>query len=161
MGKFWTSQEIEALKALVSLGNSASFIGKRLGRTRNAIIGQAHRLNLNWPKKDRPPAPPKKKKTTKKMFNIGIRAAIAKTTFKPIERVEPPPENKIKNPKAPCYLREIGPEQCRSIIGDPRNGVCCGLPSKRGSYCREHARKYYQDYTRPQNSAVEKSFPLR
>ena len=42
----WTEERLEILKALWEEGLSISQIGERLGVTRNAVAGKAHRLNL-------------------------------------------------------------------------------------------------------------------
>jgi len=43
----WTSEKVEKLKELWSKGHTASQIAEMLGdTTRNAVIGKAHRLNL-------------------------------------------------------------------------------------------------------------------
>ena len=42
----WTEERLEMLKALWEEGHSISQIGERLGVTRNAVAGKAHRLNL-------------------------------------------------------------------------------------------------------------------
>ena len=43
----WTSEKVEKLKELWSKGHTASQIAEALGNTtRNAVIGKAHRLNL-------------------------------------------------------------------------------------------------------------------
>ncbi len=43
----WTSEKVEKLKELWSKGFTASQIAEKLGdTTRNAVIGKAHRLNL-------------------------------------------------------------------------------------------------------------------
>jgi len=42
------------------------------------------------------------------------------------------------------HLSLLKDNQCREIIGDARNGICCGKPVKDGSpYCPEHHRKNY------------------
>ena len=63
----WTEERLEMLKALWEEGLSISQIGERLGVTRNAVAGKAHRLNLRKrqspiarkPKKAVEPEPPK------------------------------------------------------------------------------------------------------
>ena len=43
----WTSEKVEKIKELWSKGHTASQIAEELGdTTRNAVIGKAHRLNL-------------------------------------------------------------------------------------------------------------------
>jgi GcrA cell cycle regulator len=43
----WTEEKVEKLKELWSKGHTASQIAETLGdTTRNAVIGKAHRLNL-------------------------------------------------------------------------------------------------------------------
>jgi GcrA cell cycle regulator len=42
----WTSDSIDQLRALWSEGHSTAEIGRRMGVSKNAIVGKAHRLNL-------------------------------------------------------------------------------------------------------------------
>jgi GcrA cell cycle regulator len=42
----WTDERIQELERLWQQGMSASEIGKRLGVSKNAIVGKAHRMNL-------------------------------------------------------------------------------------------------------------------
>ena len=56
--KEWTKQEVEKLKKYLEAGFATSEIGRRLGYTKNAVIGKIHRLksvngltNVKIPKK--------------------------------------------------------------------------------------------------------------
>ena len=42
----WTEETIARLRALWDEGHSTAEIGRRLGITKNAVVGKAHRLNL-------------------------------------------------------------------------------------------------------------------
>ena len=58
----WTDERISDLTRLWDSGHSASHIGKVLGVSKNAVIGKAHRLNLQRgapiPEPQPEPAPP-------------------------------------------------------------------------------------------------------
>jgi GcrA cell cycle regulator len=43
----WTEETIETLRALWKEGHSTAEIGRRLGVTKNAVVGKAHRLKLS------------------------------------------------------------------------------------------------------------------
>lgn len=50
----WTyDEEIALSRMAVEEDRSASYIASALGKTRNAIIGKIHRLNLKWPNGER------------------------------------------------------------------------------------------------------------
>jgi GcrA cell cycle regulator len=42
----WSAEAIERLKALWAEGHSTAEIGRRMGISKNAVVGKAHRLNL-------------------------------------------------------------------------------------------------------------------
>lgn len=42
----WTAEAIERLRALWAEGHSTAEIGRRMGISKNAVVGKAHRLNL-------------------------------------------------------------------------------------------------------------------
>uniref|UniRef100_UPI001F17305C GcrA family cell cycle regulator n=1 Tax=Roseomonas sp. 18066 TaxID=2681412 RepID=UPI001F17305C len=42
----WTAEAIDALRALWAEGHSTAEIGRRMGISKNAVVGKAHRLNL-------------------------------------------------------------------------------------------------------------------
>ena len=43
----WTDEKVSKLKSLWSEGLTTGEIGKRLGVSKNAVVGKAHRLSLN------------------------------------------------------------------------------------------------------------------
>ena len=60
----WSAATIAKLKNLFDRGLSTAEIGRRLGFTKNAIVGKINRLGLNADAKKKPAAPEKKKKPT-------------------------------------------------------------------------------------------------
>lgn len=114
----WTDERIEELKSLWSEGLTTGEIGKRLGVSKNAVVGKAHRLGL----KGRP-------------------SPIKRT--KPSRPAAPPPkepEPKIRS------LVDLSANTCRWPIGDPREPGFhfCGKPTADGKpYCSEHAAIAY------------------
>lgn len=62
----WTDENILELKSLWSEGLTTGEIGKRLGVSKNAVVGKAHRLGLKGRpspiKRQEKAAPPKKEK---------------------------------------------------------------------------------------------------
>lgn len=46
MSEEWTSERVNALRALWKEGLPTSEIGRRLGVTKNAVVGKVHRLGL-------------------------------------------------------------------------------------------------------------------
>src|SRR3712207_2734250 len=42
----WTAEAIDQLRALWAEGHSTAEIGRRMGVSKNAVVGKAHRLNL-------------------------------------------------------------------------------------------------------------------
>ena len=62
----WTEQKVQKLKELWTKGHTASEIAGMLGETtRNAVIGKAHRLNLE----ERAPSKAKSNSEKKKVNN--------------------------------------------------------------------------------------------
>ena len=47
MSKSWDNSILKKLKALMGKGLSTSEIGKRLGLSKNAVVGKLHRLGWN------------------------------------------------------------------------------------------------------------------
>ena len=73
----WTEEQIDQLKDLWSEGLSTSEIGRKLGVTKNAVVGKAHRLGL-------PPRPsPIKRATGSKRPTRSKVMAVKSTTRGP------------------------------------------------------------------------------
>lgn len=124
----WThAQEIELID-LINMKISANEAAKKVGRSRNSVIGKSHRLGLSFLYKP-------KKRTGAKPGNRNANGGI----FKIHELVEP-----IAPPKQPEFLgltlfeMNDGFNQCRFID----DKLYCGQPSE-GSWCSYHRKIVY------------------
>ena len=144
----WTPEREEKLKELWKKGHTASQIATLIGgTTRNAVIGKAHRLNLE------------------------ARAASKKSTSKTITENNSAPENKKQKlgrkarfkallldksfePENPKKLEELNDETCRWPIGHPyeEKFYFCGRKSiDKFPYCKLHVLYAFQ----PKNAKEE------
>ncbi len=112
----WTDDKIKNLKKLWLKGATTAEIAKKLGLSKNSIIGKVHRLNL-----ETRPSPIKKVAPVKK----------AKPTPKKVERIG---------------IMELKINTCRWPIGDPTDEDFhfCGKNTVMGKpYCAEHCAMAY------------------
>ena len=144
----WTPKRENKLKELWKKGHTASQIAALLGETtRNAVIGKAHRLNLE------PRALSKKTFTTTKAKvsnNIEVKQEklSRKARFKSLLL------DKNFEPKNPKTLEELTDETCRWPIGHPpeKDFHFCGRkPLEKFSYCKLHVLYAFQ----PKNAKDE------
>lgn len=67
MESVWTEERIEALGRLWAEGLSTAEIGRRIGVTKNAVVGKAHRLHLTpRPSPVKPSDKPRRRKSALK-----------------------------------------------------------------------------------------------
>lgn len=124
----WTEKMVEDLKIMWKQGLTTGEIGKRLGVSKNSIVGKVHRLQL-----DARPSPIKKKDEEQE------NAAVAATA-------ETKPAVVRKNIAGDVKLTDLDNHTCRWPIGDPKdeNFHFCGKKVRIGqTYCEEHAALAY------------------
>ena len=80
MSKSWDNNILKKLKALVGKGLSTAEIGKRLGISKNAVVGKLHRLGWNTKAGDAPSA--KKTVESKKSGTAAKKVSVKKITEK-------------------------------------------------------------------------------
>jgi len=142
----WTNELIHELTQLWDAGFSASHIGKRLGVSKNAVIGKAHRLKL--PSR---PSPIRAERTVPR-----LRPPAPKTVLKPRPPLEVVPKAVPKPAPRPMRQRSGGPS-CLWPIGDPGQPDFhfCGEPSVPGKpYCDGHCAKAYVTKSRASSEAA-------
>ena len=136
----WTEEKVEKLKELWSKGHTASQIAEALGdTTRNAVIGKAHRLNLEA----RAPS----KQTGQSSASVN----------KPAKRGTAPISRKAKfqsilldknfEPENPKSLEDLTDETCKWPIGHPNEEgfyFCGRKPEGDFPYCKLHVLYAFQ-----------------
>jgi len=144
----WTPEREEKLKELWKKGHTASQIASLLGdTTRNAVIGKAHRLNLQS-------RTPSKKSQTKASSanNIVLEGKQQKLGRK--ARFKALLLDKNFEPENPKKLEELTDETCRWPIGHPyeKDFYFCGRKSmEKFPYCKLHILYAFQ----PKNAKEE------
>lgn len=142
----WTEADIATLKTEWEKGTYARQIGFLVNRTKNSVIGKAHRLKLEdrnhshgpyegRPKKERPPRAPRPKMTKTK---IVVNKLARKPTFYP-------PAVPLTT-KPPISIMELNEDTCRAPVGRGDNGLVtyCGdftFPGQ--SWCPAHCAIYF------------------
>ena len=80
MSKGWDSNMLKKLKALVGKGLSTAEMGKKLGMSKNAVVGKLNRLGWNAKAGDNKAKKPVVKKETKVVTKKTVKTAPAKKT---------------------------------------------------------------------------------
>ena len=143
----WTDEKVEKLKELWTKGHTASQIAEALGdTTRNAVIGKAHRLNLEAR------APSKNSGTPTARDNRQVRRSPAPTSRK--AKFQSILLDKNFEPENPKQLEELTDDTCRWPIGHPyeKQFYFCGRTSMdKFPYCKLHVLYAFQ----PKNAKEE------
>ena len=136
----WTDEKVEKLKELWTKGHTASQIAAALGdTTRNAVIGKAHRLNLEAR------APSKHSGASVSRENKQIRRGPAPTSRK--AKFQSILLDKNFEPENPKSLEELTDTTCKWPIGHPKEEkfyFCGRKPEGEFPYCKLHVLYAFQ-----------------
>jgi GcrA cell cycle regulator len=136
----WTSEKVEKLKELWSKGHTASQIAEMLGETtRNAVIGKAHRLDLEAR------APSKQSSVPKSKDNRQIKRTIAPTSRK--AKFQSILLDKNFEPENPKSLENLTESTCKWPVGHPNEEkfyFCGRKPEVEFPYCKLHVLYAFQ-----------------
>ncbi|MBN1783351.1 MAG: hypothetical protein JW812_00085 [Alphaproteobacteria bacterium] len=149
----WTINSISKLKKLWDKGISTSEIGTKLGFSKNAIVGKAHRLGLKS-RSNTVIKKIKRKKVPTPKVQIESPAPIESQTIKNVERdssvlQSTPIITKTKSSGKKIKIIEmmdLKKDMCRWPLGDPRHPdfSFCGEPTfKNKPYCLTHCTEAY------------------
>ena len=130
----WTEEKVAKLKELWSKGHTASQIAEALGdTTRNAVIGKAHRLNLEAR------APSKQSSQSLTSVNRPVRRGSAPISRK--AKFQSILLDKNFEPENPKSLEELTDQTCKWPIGHPNEEkfyFCGRKPEGEFPYCKLH-----------------------
>lgn len=154
----WTVGETDQLRQLWAEGHSSAEIGRRLGRTKNAVVGRVHRLalpgRLSPIKGERKPQAPRKELALPRSERGGNRGGLGAMIGNTLQLLGaaptvPAPLPTPAPPDPPIIIvRKSQP--CCWPVGEPRTPEFryCDAPGVPGrSYCAEHEAKAW--VTRP------------
>lgn len=148
----WTAEAIERLKALWAEGHSTAEIGRRMGISKNAVVGKAHRLNLPArPSPIRRDAVPRPAPVPRAPRPMPAARIAPPPMLRPSPVIAPAPAPVAAAPvlrafpTAPARPR-LGSRTCCWPIGEPGTSgfrFCGGEPMAGKPYCTEHAALAY------------------
>ena len=144
----WTPEKEQKLKELWKKGHTASQIASMLGdTTRNAVIGKAHRLNLEA-------RAGSKKSSTKTNLENNSQPEIKQQKLGRKAKFKALLLDKNFEQENPKKLEELTDETCRWPLGHPyeENFYFCGRkPMEKFPYCKLHVLYAFQ----PKNAKEE------
>jgi GcrA cell cycle regulator len=137
----WTEEKVQKLRELWTKGNTASEIAGLLGdTTRNAVIGKAHRLNLE----ERAPSKAKSSSEKKQTSNAQTKprgSVSRKSKFNSILL------DKNFEPENPTALENLTDQTCKWPTGHPDEEIfyfCGRKPVDAFPYCKLHVLYAFQ-----------------
>lgn len=158
----WTPATLNKMKALLEKGMSTAEIGKKIGMSKNAVVGKLNRLGWN----NKSTASATKKTPAKKEIVIKVKPAkkepVKKVPLPVVKKIEAAPKtsaakgstsskkNLVEHQHMIQHAVELAmlrSDQCRWPIGNPDSEKFhfCGAKVFPGKpYCYEHCRTAYQ-----------------
>jgi GcrA cell cycle regulator len=154
----WTEEQITRLRALWAEGHSTAEIGRRMGVSKNAVVGKAHRLNLSArpspirrvPGQPAAPRAPRPAPMRAPMLG-GERTPFAPRTFAVHTQGQAPrpvsvPAPRPVAPPAPPPPPRLSNATCCWPIGEPGKPgfrFCTERALATKPYCEAHAAQAY------------------
>ena len=125
MSTGWDSNMLKKLKALVGKGLSTAEMGKKLGMSKNAVVGKLNRLGWNakatetTPKKSAKAEPAKKPAAKKPVTKVVAKNAVTKAApVKPVKKVvekKSAKPVKVAEKKAPAKSVKVAPKAEKTV----------------------------------------------
>jgi GcrA cell cycle regulator len=156
----WTQEAIERLRAFWRDGLSTAEIGRRMGISKNAVVGKAHRLNLatrpspihqlfmlrTAPPRSRSPSENTKKAPAQPPVTVRVGSQAHDWPLEPAElriarltREEEMPSLLRRIVGQPSHVNRNRPKNCCWLSGhEPPYGQCHEAVAPDSSYCPKH-----------------------
>jgi len=137
----WTAEAIEQLRGLWAEGHSTAEIGRRMGVSKNAVVGKAHRLNL-------PSRPsPIRRETEGALRSAPLtRRTLPSREAAPLRRPEPAPAAARAPATVVRPFPRLSNRSCCWPLGEPGTPEFrfCAAEAMTGKpYCADHAAIAY------------------
>jgi GcrA cell cycle regulator len=147
----WTPEAIERLRALWAEGHSTAEIGRRMGITKNAVVGKAHRLNLSArPSPIRRETAGEAKPAAPRAPKAPVVAPRLTLPAVPVAAAPVQAEARVVAAPAPVVVRPFprlgATRSCCWPIGEPGTAgfrFCSAEATQGKPYCLEHASVAY------------------
>ncbi len=143
--KEWTIEDVEKLKRYLEAGFATSEIGRRLGYTKNAVIGKIHRLKSS-DKLENVKIPKKKISSPRSINEFAVDMILKERA----EKAEKEINRKVKNLEPfdglKVKLIDLPVDACVWPVSETKDGdFCfCGMQVvKNKSYCLRHCQEAY------------------
>jgi GcrA cell cycle regulator len=140
----WTAEAIDQLRSLWDEGHSTAEIGRRMGVSKNAVVGKAHRLNLPArPSPIRREAEGSPRPAAQPRRTLPVREAVS------LRRPEPAPAAPPAPTPVPAVVRPFPRIAARSCCwpmgepGTPEFRFCAAPAMAPKPYCAEHVAIAY------------------
>jgi len=141
----WSAEAIEQLRALWAEGHSTAEIGRRMGISKNAVVGKAHRLHL--PAR---PSPIQREQSAAGAASDAPRPVAAVPAPRPVPVPAPRPAPvPVVRAAPPAVVRPFQRSSARSCCwpigepGTPEFRFCTSEAMGAKPYCLEHASIAY------------------
>jgi GcrA cell cycle regulator len=148
----WTEEAIGRLRALWAEGLSTAEIGRRMGISKNAVVGKAHRLTLparpSPIRRDAAPRPAPVPRAPRPA-PAPLQRLVSPPVLRPAAPPAPPPvpaAAPVVRSFTPVARTRPGARSCCWPLGEPGTQgfrFCGGDPMAGKPYCAEHAALAY------------------
>lgn len=142
-GQDWPDDAIARLRTLWDAGISATEIGRRMGRSKNSVVGKVHRLHLVGRPSPIPFSSSTRPRPVRRVTVVSLPPLLA-LLDDPILLTTPPRERPAPKPvvEVPRVMRESN-RQCEWLFGDKPFKRCTNKAVFGYSYCEECCRRGY------------------